>query len=304
LKYTGEASHSKIISLSSTAQDVTIRGLAFDMRFTDFEKVDRPMGIGAAGTNVTIRDNEFINIGYAITAAGDPVGMLVQDNVAPRPEAIRSYFVWTEGSDITIVGNKIANSVREHNIRVVGVNRIMIAHNDLTNTTGKVSLDTTPKGTLTIHKGSYIYISRNKLSNGPTAIGPLGDGDGLKNPDDRWNFAVVEENEFNTRLQIDHGAAHIMIRNNVFTDTSKSPVEVEGWNDTYDRGVSDVRIMDNIALNSGNTFVKLMGGEVEGLTQTNNDFLSSVAGKTLWGEDGVSSPTLWEAESSLFSQAA
>jgi len=47
-----------------------------------------------------------------------------------------------------------------------------------------------------------------------------------------------------------------------------------------------------------------MGGEVEGLKQTSNDFLSSVAGQTLWGEDGVSSPTLWEADSSLFSQAA
>ena len=304
LKYTGEAGYKKIISLSSTSQDVTIRGLAFDMHFSDLNKFDRPDGIGAAGVNVTIRDNEFINIGYGVTAASNPRGMYMLDNVAPRAEAIRSYFAWCEGSDISIVGNKVANSTREHNIRVVGVDRILIAHNDLTNTNGKVEGDKTPKGTLTIHRGSYIYISRNKLNNGPTAIGPLGDGDGLKSPGDRFNFAVVEENEFNTRLQIDHGAAHVMIRGNVFTDTSKSPVEIEGWNAEYKRGVSDVRIEDNLAVNSGKGFVKLMGGAVEGLKQSSNDFVSSVSGQTPWGEDGVSTPTQWQAVSTIFSKAA
>ena len=44
LKYTGEASHSKIISLSSSAQDVTIRGLTFAVSALPF-----PFGSHAPG---------------------------------------------------------------------------------------------------------------------------------------------------------------------------------------------------------------------------------------------------------------
>ncbi|MGB7161408.1 MAG: PKD domain-containing protein, partial [Tepidisphaeraceae bacterium] len=294
LKYTGPAGYASIIAVSSTSQDVTVRGLAFDMHFSDLENKSRPNAVSAAGVNVTVRDNEFVNIGYAVNANADPRGMLVVDNVAPRAEAIRSYFVWAEGSDISIVGNTVANSTREHNIRVVRADRILIAHNDLTNTTGQVSGDRIPKGSLTIQRGSYIYISRNQLNDAPVTIGPLAGGDGLKSIGDRWNWAVVEENELNTRLNIDHGAAHVMVRNNVFCDTDKSPVEVEGWDDTFNRGVSDVRIVDNVALSSGREFVRCTGGEVVGLKQTGNDFVSSVSRLTLWGEDGISSPTQWQ----------
>lgn len=304
LKYTGDAGYKKIIALSSTSQDVTIRGLAFDMRFTDLEKKERPDAIGAQGTNITIRDNEFINIGYAVNAAGSPRGLMVVDNVAPRDEAIRSYFVWASGSDFSIVGNTIANSTREHNIRVVGVDRILIAHNDLTNTHNKVSGDDTLKGTLTIHKGSYVYVSRNKLNDGTLAIGPLGDNDGLKSIGDRWNWAVVEDNEINTRLHIDHGASHVMVRNNVFSDVDRSPIDVEGWNATYRRGVSDVRIENNLALATDEDFVTMSEGDVDGLKQSNNRFVSSVSDKTLWADADESSPTQWQALSTIYGKAA
>jgi hypothetical protein len=294
IKYTGPASYTKIIGISSTASDVTVRGLAFDMIFTDLSKFDRPDAIGAAGTNIAVRDCEFINIGYGVNANAKPAGLLVQDSLATRPEAVRSYFIWAQGSDMVFVGNTVANSTREHNIRVVGVDRISITHNDLTNLTNTVSGDTIPKGTLTIHKGSYIYISRNKLNAGPTTVGPLGDGDGLKSPGDRWNWAVIEDNEFNTRLNIDHGTAHVMVRDNVFTDTSRSPIELEGWDDTYQRGTSDIRIMDNVAKSSGKTFVKLMGGAVDALVQSSNDFVASTTGLSDWSDEGVSTPTQWQ----------
>ncbi len=67
--------------------------------------------------------------------------------------------------------------------------------------------------------------------------------------------------------------------------------------------MSDVRIEDNLAVNSGRSFVRLMG-DVEGLKQSSNDFVSSVAGKTLWAEDGVATPTQWQAVSTIFSKAA
>jgi hypothetical protein len=289
--------------VASTASDVTIKSVAFDMVFTDMDKFDRPDAIGAAGTNVTVRDVEFINIGYGVNANNKPKGLLVQDSFTTSDKSVRSYFVWAQGSDQVFVGNTVLNSTREHNIRVVGVDRVLIAHNDLTNSTNQVSGDSTPKGTLTIHKGSYVYISANKLNDGPATIGPLGDGDGLKSPGDRWNWAIVENNEFNTRMNVDHGAAHIMIRNNVFQDTSRSPIEVEGWSDIYDRGTSDVRVYDNVAKSSGRTFVKLMGGAVEGLVQVSNDFVSSTTGLSLWSDAGISTPTQWQEVSSMLKAA-
>ncbi len=300
LKYTGPADFMTILAVADTSQDVSISGLAFDMHFSDLENKNRPNAIGAAGVNVTVRDNEFINIGYGINANGKPRGLMVVDNVAPREEAIRSYLVWAQGSDISIIGNEVANSTREHNIRVGGADRVLIAHNDLSNTTREVSGDRIYKGTVTIHKGSYVYISRNKLSGGPVAVGPLGGGDGLKSPSDRWNWAVIEENEFDTRLQVDHGASHVMVRGNVFADTGRSPVEVNGWNSTYKRGTSDVRIHDNVALASGRTFVETAGGEVEALKQSNNQFASDVSDETLWAEDGVSTPTQWQSVDTIY----
>lgn len=301
VRYTGPAGYHKIISVTGTAWDVSISGLAFDMKFTDMEKKNRPDAIGANGVNLTVRDNEFVNIGYAINANNDPRGMLVVDNIAPRAEAIRSYFVWADGSDISIVGNKVANSTREHNIRVSGANRVLIAHNDMTNSTGKVSGDKTPKGTLTIQKGSFVYVSRNKLTDGPVSVGPLGDGDGLRSPNDRFSWAVIEDNEFDTRMQVDHGASHVMIRGNVFAETNRSPVEIEGWNSVYRRGTSDVRVVDNLALSSGRVFVKLVGGTVTGLKQSDNGFAASVADDTPWAEEGFSSPTQWQAISTIYS---
>jgi hypothetical protein len=105
------------------------------MIFTDLSKFDRPDAIGAAGTNIAVRDCEFINIGYGVNANAKPTGLLVQDSLATRPEAVRSYFIWAQGSDMVFVGNTVANSTRDHNIRVVGVDRISITHNDLTNLT-------------------------------------------------------------------------------------------------------------------------------------------------------------------------
>jgi hypothetical protein len=284
---------------------VTIRGLAFDMSFTDLEKKERPFAIGAGGVNVTVRDNEFLNIADAVNANADPRGLLVVDNVTSDAESIRGYFVWAEGSDITIVGNKVANSTREHIVRVSGADRVLIAQNDFTNSTNKVSGDKTPKGVLTIQKGSYVYASRNKITDGPIAVGPLGDGDGLRHPEDRFNWAVIEDNEFaSTRFQIHHGASHVMVRNNVFGNSGRSPVEIEGWDATYKRGTSDVRIQDNVALQSSNAFVRLMGGEVEGLKQSNNDYLASVSGMTEWAEDGASNPTAWQDLGTIYAKAA
>jgi hypothetical protein len=65
-----------------------------------------PNAILAGGRALTIRDNTFLNMGYAINANQNPTGLLVQDNRAPLETGLRDYLVWTQGTDIVIVGQR------------------------------------------------------------------------------------------------------------------------------------------------------------------------------------------------------
>src|SRR5690606_5218787 len=72
------------------------------------------------------------------------------------------------------------------------------------------------KGAVSMQKGSFAYVTDNEF-HGPTAVGPLGDGDGLPHKEDRWNWAIWENNRFTEHgLQIDHGSQHVAVRYNLF----------------------------------------------------------------------------------------
>jgi hypothetical protein len=58
-------------------------------------------------------------------------------------------------------------------------------------------------------------------------------------------------------------------------------------------------VYDNTAKSSGKSFVKLMGGAVEGLQQVSNDFVSSTSGLSIWSDAGASTPTQWQEVSTL-----
>jgi hypothetical protein len=229
-----------------------------------------------------------MDVGYAVNCNGNPDGVIVEKNVSPTLTSLRSYFVWVAGNDHVILGNKVANSTREAVLRVVDGNRILIGYNSFTNNTGD-GIDTA-KNTLTIHKGSYAYIVGNDLHKGPMHIGPLGEGDGQKGPDQRWNYAVVEGNLLDTESFTLHGAQHVMYRNNISTTNGYPAYNIQGYNATYNRQVVDATYVNNTAINKSTDGVMfLIGGTASGLTLQNNLY---VAPNLAPGASGQASPVL------------
>ncbi len=271
-----------VISIGAGSNDITIQGLTFDTygvaTNTVADKI-RVTGIIPKGTNITIRDNQFLNVTDAIKANSRPVGMLVQDNVAPLETGIRSYFIWSEGSDHAYLGNVVANSTREHIVRIgaSGTDRVLLAYNDFTNL-DRTSVDRSDmaKGTMVIHKGTYVFVTHNTITDGGIGVGPLGGPDGFGDRGARWEYAVIENNiAKNTSIRVTHGAEHVMIRDNVVHLNGGGAFLLNGYDASYDRATVDVTITSNTVVNNGQfgQFLKVEG-DVEGITLTHNLYVA------------------------------
>ncbi|HEV2295880.1 MAG TPA: PKD domain-containing protein [Tepidisphaeraceae bacterium] len=268
IRWTRDASGYPTI-IGPKGDDITIENLTFTATTSNLPQAMRP-----SGTNITVRGNVFKNLGYAVNGNMRPNGLLVQGNSAPDVGGIESYFVWGQGSDHVYLGNVVRNSREEHAIRVTSADRVLVWKNDLTNTIGEVSGDKTPKGALTLHSGSYYWIARNDLKDGPVAIGPLGDGDGLASKESRFRYGVFDGNTFKTKVAIDHGAERIMFRNNII-HSADSAILVEGYNSKFGRTTNDVTIVNNTAIStsSDSRFVQVQHGAI-GVTLTNNLYVA------------------------------
>jgi hypothetical protein len=202
--------------------------------------------------------------------------VMVLDNTCPLETGLRSYFCWVQGSDHVILGNTVANSTREHCLRVGGADRLLIAYNTFSNLDRRPGdkLDTS-KGAMTIHAGSYVYVANNTILHGELLLGPLGKEDGKKNPKSRWNWAVIENNHINTFIYINHGTSHLVIRNNDIRRNDWACIVVEGYDAEYSRGNSDIWIENNTGLNKSirGNFLRVTG-KVDGITLRNNQYIA------------------------------
>jgi|GEM_PF-831025 len=123
-----------------------------------------------ASRNVTVRNSYFDNLtSNVVIDPGAPVpapaGILVQDN---EGEDVSHYHVWGSGVDVTVQGNRIANSLNGHTMRYNGV-RIFIYDNDF-GSVGYNSADcqrwiglaTCPgHQALSGQTGTWVYAARN-----------------------------------------------------------------------------------------------------------------------------------------------
>jgi hypothetical protein len=282
LKYRASLSDYKPMIDSGYSKDHVIQDLTFDSAYDVYNKsTTTPHAISPSGDNVTVRNNQFLNVGYAINGNRHPEGLLVQDNVAPDPTSLKSYFAWVEGRDHVYLGNRVAN-VKGHVLRIAGADRVNIAYNDFKN-----PVEDTIRGTLTIHQGTYAYVAENKLTGGKVTVGPL-DENGYAGEEFDW--AVFENNTIaDGPLIVEHGTDRVMVRNNVFDADSSFAIEIEGYNSSYNRGVSDVRIVNNTATNSGSkgNFLKVQG-DVDGIQLVNNLYLAP----NLYTGSSATSPVL------------
>lgn len=286
----------ELIKLGNTATDVVIRDLAFDTDTpNNLDKTGAANGVSAQGTRITIRDCRFLGVSDAINGNGKPRGLLVQNNVAPEYNSIRSYFVWLEGTDVVVVGNKVVNSTREHIIRVGGADRVLMAFNDFSNQDRSWAGDwrDIAKGTFTIQKGSYIYVTRNKVSYGGIGVGPLGGPDGKDDANARSSWVVVDGNEVvGINLTVSAGSEHVALRNNVIRrDTNDGiwlrPVDsyvVNGTNIYSSRNIYDLTIANNTMIDNGQNgnFLLISGRGAAGQVTLVNNLL--VAPNMLTGQ--------------------
>jgi hypothetical protein len=287
IRWAGAKDRSSLFVINAAAKNVAFTELTFDSVFGGADQAGMPFGIRAAGTNVSVTDSTFLNLGYGINGNGQPQGLLVQDNVAPSKTGIRDYFVWAQGTDLVIEGNKVANSTREHVIRGSGATRLAIVGNDLTNLDRRGEGDKydTAKAALNIQRGEMSYIYGNKL-NGPNGIGPLGDQDGLKSKDSRWKISRWEGNVITGFINMNHGGEGITVINNYFRSDDQYSILIDAYNWDYGRGVIDPTVVGNTSFNAGTKggFLKVQGDVAGGIDLVGNKY---VADKLVPGQYGT-----------------
>lgn len=257
---------------------LTVRDLAFHAPGpSGTNKDNRPFAFNPLGDGVAFVGNTLYDMGGGMNLNGQPTGVLALNNDAPTETGIREYFIWGQGKQLTILGNYAINSTREHIVRIGGVTGLTMSGNTFDNLDRRPDGDRYDfaKGAVTMQKGSFAYVTDNEFL-GPTAIGPLGNADGLKTAGDRWIWAIWENNHFtNPGLQIDHGASQVAVRYNLFESDETTMIRVDGFNSQYGRGVSDVTIHGNVGVNDASTgqFLVVHDG-VKGLVITDNTYVA------------------------------
>lgn len=256
LVWKGSSTGAKVmISTGLATRQVTVRDLAFTAPDPDvYGKGSRPSAIRPLGNELTVFGNTFYDLSDAVNANGKPTGVLVQDNDAPSATGIRSYFVWGEGKQLTIVGNKVANSTREHIIRIGGAEGVTISGNDLTNLNRTQLGDPTDiaKGVIVMQSGSFGYVTDNQIRGGGGGVGPLDGPDGMNQMEARWLWAIWENNVFHDEtFMVESGAEHLDFRYNVLDFNNDWSMQIEGYDSTYNRTSRDITIHGNVAINNG-----------------------------------------------------
>jgi hypothetical protein len=256
-----------------------VQDLTFSSIITsDTSQTNRPTVMSARGTNISIRNCTIHNMGYMVTTVGKPKGTLVQDNSSPDITGLSGYMVWMESSDIVILGNKAANSTREHIVRSSSneTTRVLVAYNDFTN------LDRTDvdggdqsKTTVNIRSGNHIYIAENKLTSGVVGFGPTR-AMGLEQIADT---IVVEGNEIHgTMMQISTGTYNFAARNNLLDNVGQEQIALQPtvW-DMPSRTASNWIIANNTGVNTTDTgkFIKVYSNGAPGtISVLNNLFIA------------------------------
>ena len=278
--YRVEGEGESVFRTSDAAEDVTFEDLRIDSEYHDDPNGVTPKvpvtGICTGGTNITVRDMEFGDVGNAVNANQHPTGLLVQDTVVTVPYGPRSYHVWGQGTDLVILGNTSTNSTREHNSRFSGAERVLLAHNNFRQND---RLEEDPadiqKGTIEIHRGAYTWITDNQVHGGVIRTGPRGGG--LEPPDTYTDWIVIENNRLDdVGIRVQAGSHHIMVRNNVIeryeSTRHGSAIHLCGP-DRDNRIIDDVWVLNNTAIERrpSGQFLILEGPAADrGVTVRNN----------------------------------
>lgn len=249
INWTVQNNYPNAINIGSSAKNVLIEGLRFTSPFPTDNMIVR--GIAPHGTNITVRHCSFGKVSYAMNSGGGGGvnGWFTYNNAT---EVIGAYYAWCEGSNHVHVGNTVAGSSHEHNIRLGGVTRSLIAHNDLTNNA---------KSTIWCMLGEQLYVANNILREGRFIAGP---NFAVGSPSERTRWLVFENNRIvNEGVIIYAGAEDMVLRNNVIKYDGGECFSIWGYYEPMNRTCKNISVLNNTGINyatSYGRFVKLSNG--------------------------------------------
>ncbi len=269
LRWTGPMGYNTMIGMNEAlTRDVVVQDLKFDSIYASSPDRNITDAIVPDGENITIRNCTFGHVTDAVNCERQPVGVLTVNNDAPIPNAVRAYYVWVQGTDHTHIGNTVNRSLHEHNIRIGGAQRVLLAHNDFTNL---------QKTTIWLMQGEDLFVRNNTLNEGQLAIGPDHNGP----PTASLRRCVVEANVLDKRqdsmhagVKIKAGAEHVYVRNNLVLTTGHSTFEVTEYLASMDRSCQDIRIVNNTGINNGSGRFLRVGADNGQLVVANNLYVA------------------------------
>ena len=266
--WTGEHTNRETFVRTAYAHDVTVRDLTFKVaNATDSHQHSIPSMLDPHGWGINAVNNTMYDIGYGVRTNAESHGVLVQGNESPDLQGLRNYFIWGEGTGLTVLGNHAENSCKEHILRIsANMTGITVHDNDFAEQDLR-HLDPYDfgKAAVNIQWGQFAYVTGNKLR-GANAVGPLGEGDGRAIAHARAKWVVWENNlHIDGGVYIEHGAEHVDVRNNVFDGDNIKFINVEGPKDGYTRTSLDITLHNNLGVNEGTQgqFIHLEAGVLE-----------------------------------------
>lgn len=280
LMYNGGETQADLIAAQAGTEGLVIQGLTFDSIYTDYmTNYVFASAIRLNGSNLTVRDNTFLNVYFDIDMSPCPSNVLIQNNTSPSPTGLRKYFAWVQGNDIAIVGNTVANSTVESVIRVGGANDLLLAENNITNLAdaGGNTADIS-KATLAVQKGTYAYVYDNVLTDGSAGVGPMDNSypSSVNDQGATFDYSVWNGNLVNNSDLLIQPAAHdILMENNVINTTTGGFV-INSTNPLFPtREAENVYIMNNTVINSGTSAnFLILNGEAQNVNVDNNLFVA------------------------------
>jgi Ca2+-binding RTX toxin-like protein len=244
INYTAPAVAAEMFSTNATAANgITIQDLTMTTLMGKQPTVaNMPHGVMAGGFNTAVLRCTFDYVQYDICGSGKPVGLTVEDNDSPINGGLQGYFVWDQGTDVSVIGNTVNGSVHEHILRTEPGTELLVTDNYFSNFDGK--------GCIEVHAGGYAWVDGNTCNSGDIRVGPLGLwGEAI----DTTNMCVIQNNRVNNSgIAVFPGATNISIRNNIITRPSNNLIDIRGQ-DGLGRQSANIHILNNTGFLTGST---------------------------------------------------
>jgi len=249
--------------------NVSIEGLTFDTPSRAADVVanidNMPTAVSWCGTSLLIKNCEFLNVANAVNANLGGGTLRVEGCRSPRLAGLRGYFVWAGNSAlpierVEIVGNTVANSTREHVVRLSNIGWAQITDNQFANIDRSAAGDINDRSKHSITVQNYVrggLVHKNVVIDGGIVIGPLAQplvGSTISPADRaiRTSRITVSHNTcLRTGIQVLHGSEHIAVEGNEVRNEGRFAFVVDGFFPEWNRAAEDIAITGNVAYDAG-----------------------------------------------------